>query len=335
MNIGIAKIGQKIYFNREDVALDRSNTNGNQGTYKMIKLLVDNNLEQNFYMLSESDLHTNIQNKPSNLHYYITIGAKLDFVFVFTGLGEYEKNNSMIEKLNKLYSDGTMFVFICEDPRCLESMNKDTRMTFVPRVIIGQTNETVIYKGKQRNMVYRPIEKAICYLSQNKIDWDKKETDLIAIANTSGDMYNRPEILHRLIGSEDVPVYGRLSEEEQKWFVNYKGEIKYNAMMFEMKRAWATIIIPIRKGWVTSKYVEALMNGVYPIFYKDYNTYLLGWEYLPVTIDNMDELGEAVRLIRANKTNVRKMVESWICTEIEPYISGKLLSKQIMEVIGL
>lgn len=333
MNIGIAKIGQKIYFDRSNEAVDRSNTNGNQGTYKLIMLLVENNIQHNFYMISDNDL-SSTTDKPINLHsnYF---GVKFDFIFILTGLGEYEKDESFISRLNTEYAKGVMFVFLCEDPRCLESMNDDERMNFVPRVIIGQRNEKVTYKGKQRTMIYKPIEKAICYDYNEEIDWNSKTTEVVAIANTSGDKYNRPEILHNLIGTEDIPVYGRLSEEEQKWFVNYCGEVKYDDMMSILDKSISTIIIPIREGWVTSKYVEALMHGVYPIFYKDYATELLKWDAYPVTVDDMDELGETLRLIRDNPLDAKDMVKRWRCTEIVPYTSGELLSRDIMEVIDL
>ena len=39
MNILLGKIGQKVIFNRSSKECDRSNTNGNVGTYLLFKLL--------------------------------------------------------------------------------------------------------------------------------------------------------------------------------------------------------------------------------------------------------------------------------------------------------
>jgi len=296
----------------------------------MITLLVDNNKDINFYILSDSDLSDTFT--VDNL--YIHNNEDLDIVYVVTGLGEYEKDEVLIDKLNTLYSNGVEFKFLNEDPRCLESMNNDERMKFIPSVIITQTNDVIKYKGYRVEMLYVPIEKAICYKYDMKEHVDKDKT-IIAIANTAGGRYNRIKILSRIIGNSIIPVYGRLSEEEQKMFCNYKGELKYDLMMKELQLAVSTIIIPIRRGWVTSKYVEALMYDVFPIFYKDYNVKLLDmYRYNPVIVENHDDFYDKLlsNITPIKKEALLERVKVWKDLEVKPFVSGKLLSEQILEV---
>ena len=329
MNIGLVKIGQKIYFNRDNKAVKRSNTNGNQGLYKMIMLLVENNKGDNFYMISDSDIQ---DFKPAdNIEQYRN--ENLDVVFVITGLGEYEKSISLISELNTLYFDGVKFIFLCEDPRCLESMEQDGRMNFIPSLIITQTVGMFKYKNKNIKMIYVPIEKAICY-KYKECNNVKKNKFVIAIANTSGDKYNRTQILSNLLDKKDIPVYGRLTSEEDMLFKDYRGELEYVEMMDVLRKSLCTIIIPIRKGWVTSKYMEALMNDVYPIFYVDYNISLLKMKDVCLVKDKVG-LQRFLMSIQnpGNNEYIKERIKEWKALEVTPFTSGKQLSKMIMEVI--
>lgn len=330
MNIGLVKIGQKIIFDRDSKDVKRSNTNGNQGLYKLIMLLVENRKDDTFFVISNSDLQKTKDGCMDNVYTYCPIDD-LDCVFVFTGLGEYEKDIHMLKRLNRLYKQGVKFIFICEDPRCLESMNYDVRMIFKPSLIIGQTNSVFGYKGSICNIVYVPIEKATCYKeSVNEVY--EKNTPIIAVANTSGEKYNRSKILKSLIGGNSIPVYGRLSGEERLYFDNYNGEVEYSKMMQIMRDAYSTIIIPIRKGWVTSKYVEALLNGVFPIFYKDYNTSLLHSDF--VVVDDSKSLKNAIdKVLSYSDVERYDIINNYIDVEIKPFLSGKLLCDMIMEKV--
>lgn len=334
MNILLGKIGQKIIFNRKSKECDRSNTNGNVGTYLLFELLIENNKEDTFFVASENDLGT-FEKLPyenvvdaSGMHWgELEYRADIDVMIVLTGLTQYEKNDRFINIINNL---SAKFMLLSDDPRCLDSVSEDERIRRKPDIVISQFDGEYNFKGTNYYVRYEPIERASCYkFVPSKKD---KDIDVVIVSNTSGEKYNRVKIVSELInGMTGLSIYGRLSAEERESLGegNCKGEVKYTEMQEILGRSYSTLVVPIKKGWVTSKYVESLMNGVLPIFYEDYNTALLEAEDLIVVRDNED-FAEAIENVRKDKERTRKLVDEWFKLMIEPYVSGKRLSNILM-----
>ena len=333
MNILLGKIGQKIIFNRNSRDCDRSNTNGNVGTYLLFKLLIENNKEDTFYVASENDLST-FSEKPfenvvdvSGFDWEYIEKLNIDVMFVLTGLTQYEKNDRFIGILNNL---SAKFILLSDDPRCLDSVSEDVRITRLPEVIISQFDGMYNFKGIDYHVKYEPIERASCYKSV--ISNGEKETDIVIVSNTSGKEYDRVKIVSEIIdGITGLDIFGRLSDDERRMLGedNCKGEIKYTEMQEVFRKAYSTLVVPIKKGWVTSKYVESLMNGVLPIFHEDYNTELLEMNNL-IVIHNKDEFVDALNIVKNDKQKVKELVDEMTKTLIEPYVSGTKLSNILM-----
>lgn len=338
MNILLGKIGQKIIFNRDSKECDRSNTNGNVGTYLLFELLIENNKDDTFFVASENDLST-FETLPyenvvdaSNMHWgELEHRENIDIMIVLTGLTQYEKNDRFINIINNL-SAGLML--LSDDPRCLDSVSEDERITRMPEIIISQFDGEYNFKGTDYYVRYEPIERASCYKFYRFVPHiENKDIDVVIVSNTSGDKYNRVKIVSELIdGMFGLSIYGRLSTEERGSLGedNCKGEVKYSEMQEILRRSYSTLAVPIRKGWVTSKYVEALMCGVLPIFYKDYNTALLEAEDLIVVSDNEEFADVVENVVRKDKERTRKLVNKWFKIMIEPYIDGVRLSYILM-----
>lgn len=337
MNVGLAKIGQKMFFNRSVKDVDRSNTNGNVGEYLLFKLLIDNNPDVTFYMLSANDLPSvNKMFIQSNLVDAQEFDDKkanevIDKMFILPGLDEYMNDQRMIDILNNSIRP---IYLLCDDPRCLDSINKSERFNFYPEKIVGQSIGTYSWKGKVYDMSYVPVELASCYMHDHSINTSLKTNEVIAVANTSGKEYNRLQILQDLLCGINIPVYGRLTQDESESFKgNHKGELKFSEIEKVMDESWSMVVIPIKKGWVTSKYVECLMHNVWPIFYKDYAIELLGWDDACV-INNHDELAETIKWLEnpANRNKKIKYILEWYSRFVEPYVDGKFVSEAIMNL---
>lgn len=333
MNILLGKIGQKIIFNRNSKDCDRSNTNGNVGTYLLFKLLIENNKEDTFYVASENDLNT-FSEKPfenvvdaSGFDWEFIEKLNIDVMFVLTGLTQFEKNNRFIGILNNL---SAKLILLSDDPRCLDSVSDDERITRRPEVIISQFDGMYNFKGFDYHVKYEPIERASCY--ESVIFNGEKETDVVIVSNTSGKEYDRVKIVSEIIdGMTGLDIYGRLSDDERRMLGedNCKGEIKYTEMQEVFRKAYSTLVVPIKKGWVTSKYVESLMNGVLPIFHEDYNTELLETNNL-IVVHNKDEFVDALDIVKHDKQKVKELVNEMTKVLIEPYVSGTKLSNILM-----
>lgn len=345
MKILLGKIGQKVIFDRSSKDCDRSNTNGNVGTYLLMKLLIENNKDDEFYVISKNDLSSLDEKFAANVFdasemtvdeiNAINPGA----MFILTGLMEYETDNRFIEIVNKAKGN---FILLSDDPRCLDSVNKDERICRFPDFLVSQFEGAYNFKGRYITAFYEPIERASCYGHiERERDAVCKEYDMIVVSNTSGDEYNRPKIVSQLLkGTSGIRVYGRLSEEEVRAMgdVKYIGEIKYNEMQSELRAAKSTLLVPIKKGWVTSKYVEAVMNGAIPIFYEDYNTKLIGydrWEgefrSLIVVSDDI-QLRYALNAVRESEDYVIKFVcDKMYDVIVSSYVDGKKLSDALMK----
>ena len=72
------------------------------------------------------------------------------------------------------------------------------------------------------------------------------------------------------------------------------------------------------------------MNGVIPIFYKDYNTELLEAEDLIVVHDSKEFSDVLENLVKRDKKKVEELAAKWYKALVEPYVSGKKLSNILM-----
>lgn len=332
IKIGVAKYGQKVIFNRDSIECKRSNTNGNVGLYKMLKLLFENNKDIAFYMLSANDTCDEFVNV-FNYDGRDTSELELDALFVVAGLGEYEKDEAFIERLNNLKAK--KFFIISEDPRCTYSMSRDSRLTRIPDMIISQTIGWHEFKGKQVRVVYEPIQTSICY--QEKLNDDFVFNDeLLLIANTAGENYNRPKIASELTKGIRFSAYGRLSDNDKELLghENCKGEVIYDEMEKIIRKSLFTLLIPVDRYWCTAKYLEALMNNCLPVFYDEYNTGLLHFLLLDkYIVKSNEELKKKIDWIVHNYDEVCEDINEMKKFLVEPYLSGEYLSDRLMSYV--
>lgn len=331
----LAKIGQRIIFDRESSACDRSNTNGNVGTYLLFKLLAETNPEDEFFIVSDSDKCFPAANMydASNLSEDELNRIGLDAIFVLTGLTEYEKDARLFDIINGVRAK---FVLMSDDPRCLISVEKDERLVRIPDKIISQFEGAYMFKGVPMVVEYVPLQTASCYgFNPSDEKCLTKKHPIVVVSNTSGKGYDRVKVLSELIKDVGgIRIYGRLSEEEREVLGKERcmGEVKYKEMQEILSESVATILVPIQKGWVTSKYIEALMNYTMPIFHTDYGTHLL-FPHLVTANDRLDLLC-LIETIKEDPKLCWEYSYFMMRVLVEPYVDGKRLSRKIIECAG-
>ena len=71
---------------------------------------------------------------------------------------------------------------------------------------------------------------------------------------------------------DDLSIYGKWDEKYTEKDFRFKGSIQLEKVQEIMEDTKYTFIIPIKEGWVTSKYIEMIYAGVIPFFHPSYDT---------------------------------------------------------------
>lgn len=336
MKVLIGKYGQKVIFDRMTDEVQRSNTNGNVYLYKLMKLLFDNNKDDTFFLISNnigSEIFDNVIDFSQNDVKSLNVLNDLDALIIIAGLGEYEKDERFIKIINEAKTK--KFILIAEDPRCIQSMNDDNRLTRVPDIILTQTKGCITFKHQVVDMVYEPIQTSACYEESFYYN-DRKAEGLLLVANTSGKEYDRHKIAGKILDDISCDVYGRLTEEDISFLKNgaYYGEVNFDEMIKVIRKAYYMLLIPIKNGWCTAKYLEAILNDTLPIFHKDYNVDLLGNNLLnKYVVESTEDLKFIIDYANKHKEVVENDMQEFRKTLVEPYMSGSVLSNRIMSYV--
>lgn len=74
-----------------------------------------------------------------------------------------------------------------------------------------------------------------------------------------------------LDGVKDVDVYGKWDDPATKGDPRFKGPLPFHQLHSMLPRVKYTYCIPIKKGWVTSKFWEMAHNGIIPFLHPTYD----------------------------------------------------------------
>lgn len=342
MRISIMKVGQDVIFDRSDSRVDRSNANGNVGLHKIVKMMNDILSESHeLFMLSGNDISRcndesiNIIDYKDNPEEAVKMS---DVIVVIAGLSTYEKNDRVLEVIS---SSCKPVVLLCEDPRCYRSMEEDGRFAdFNVKLLLWQTYSDSFqpWSGKFVRSKYFPLQVASAYEHDESSmpSFGDKDVDFIVSANTSlggGSKYDRVKILAGLLQDQcNISVYGRLSvaEKSMLWRQDCIGEVKYDEMQSAMRSASSMLLVPIEEAWVTSKYVECLMNNVLPIFYADYEVSLVT-DFPLVKVYGCRDLDCVLDVISKHERFAYEYASMLYDELVRPYVDGTLLMSMLVE----
>lgn len=341
----IGKVGQQVFFNRSSEEVKRSNTNGNVGLYKLMKLMFDNMRDVEFWLASQNDGVGQFANviDASSCDFLDIADIEFDAFILVAGIAEYEKDERFIKIVNDASNHCKKTVLISEDPRCTESISNSWAFhSFMPDVILDQHDGFTRFKDKIFNVTYSPIEMAACYEEKVRDPLDFSKEGVVVVANRTGSGYDRTsKIINALSGvSFPYELYGRLSQDEKERAagLNYLGEVAYDKIEEALDHALVTYCVPIERSWVTSKYVEALIHGVLPIFHTDYAVELLSADIeLFMFANTSSDLEDRYNEISSphNRIGVASLVRTLQKKLVEPYVDGKTLAEFIRLEAGL
>jgi hypothetical protein len=173
------------------------------------------------------------------------------------------------------------YVEIVNDPRYTMKQSRD--LFHLPSISLGQydfeytTNAIRSYEDQTRverkvKSIYAGMETAFCgdYEYSENVNTDRS-IDFAVVLNEGKP--SRYDLLKEWVLDhfEDVEVYGKWEHESAKTDQRFCGSKHINEIQEMMSNVKFTFIIPIAKGWTTSKYIEMIHAGVIPFLHPTYD----------------------------------------------------------------
>ena len=236
------------------------------------------------------------------------------------------------------------YVEIVNDPRYV--MNQARDIFHLPAVSLGQydweytANHIKSYEDQDRvetkvASTYAGMETAFCIgRKMPEIDKIPKSRHFAVVLN-EGDP-SRYDMLKEWVlgGLEDVEVYGRWSHKmaQPDMDTRFKGSIDLEEVQEIMRDTKYTLIIPIRDGWVTSKYIEMIHAGVIPFFHPSYDRQHhtgVPLAIRPKSPEDMFHIIERLESTPGAREELLRILQKRI---LKPeYYDGSFIAKRILE----
>ena len=173
------------------------------------------------------------------------------------------------------------YVEIVNDPRYV--MNQSRDIFHLPTVSLGQydyeyeVSSIRNYEDQNRyerkvSSTYAGMETCFCvnYEHSEQFNLNRKVPFMVILNEAKPSRYN---LLKEWVldDHDDVEIYGKWDHPNTKTDTRFKGSIHLDDVMAKMNNVKFTFIIPIAKGWVTSKYIEMVHAGVIPFLHPTYD----------------------------------------------------------------
>jgi len=181
----------------------------------------------------------------------------------------------IIEWIN---SEKVPFIEIVNDPRYTLAQSRDIIENPVKTLsqFTGTYEKKTIrsYEDQTRenhtiNTKYAEMEKIFLYDRKFPINIDKN-TNFVMILN-EGHPSRFQQVKEWILDNiEHANIYGKWEHPLSLPYNNFKGTIQIEHAQRLLTSVKYTFIIPILKGWATSKYIEMIQAGVIPFFHPDY-----------------------------------------------------------------
>lgn len=253
---------------------------------------------------------------------------------------------------NRLSNDKNIpIIEIINDPRYTLSQPRD--IVFTPDLALSQynysyTNYTIADYENQLPRIanevkvkYAGMEKAFLVGRDYPANYSNNRTRKFTVILNEGKP-SRYNLLKEWILDNDelqdgLEIYGKWDEKYTESDYRFKGSIHIDEVQNIMKDTRYTFIIPIKDGWVTSKYIEMIYAGVIPFFHPSYDKqrHLRIPEILRV--NSKEELQNMIEVFE-NDEEMRKV----LVKELQRYLikpedlTGETLSTTIMSgIVGL
>jgi len=330
------KIGKAIKFDSKKWGA----TGGDNEAPSLILKLAEQNPNDTFILISSNDFDKVQFNKPSN---------------IINGLKSLGPLKNMHDSFftDTLKDKDIAGAIIVLGPTCRKNLEYWPRLGFAKSYCapiihylnnsnvkwIGVCNDPRYYLKDVRDLTNKPLK----YLSQYNESFVKKvfsklppdnDNDLIDMTINSeySGKSRYPELKKYVLNFfDDVNIYGEWYSEETKNDLRFKGPKPFTEIVDITKKSKFSFIIPISPGWVTSKYIELINNGIIPFFHPDYDSQ----KNLDIPdflrIESPNQLKERIDIIKSDNDFYVKLItelQNKFITEND--INGKTISDTIM-----
>lgn len=276
-----------------------------------------------------------------------------DFSYSRTKLKDGVKIHSKTINICKLYvapiyyylnNSNIKWVLIANDPRYIKQGND---LLNLPKKILSQYDEDVMMQNfdniedqnYQKTKIYASYSEVEKIFSIDKVintNFNRNKKFMIVLNEGNNGVKSRFAELKKYVLNyfPDVEIYGKWSESIVKHDDRFKGALKFNDMQRKLKDVKYTFIIPIKPGWVTSKYIEMISNGIIPFFHPDYDSQLHINVPDFIRIKSTHELIEKINFLENNNDEYLKIIKECQSIISEDDISGRNLSNIILNSLS-
>ena len=237
------------------------------------------------------------------------------------------------------------YIEIVNDPRYV--MNQARDIFHLPEMSLGQydyeyiSNKINSYEDQTRTptpvkSVYAGMETAFCLDYEHSTDINRnRNTDFMIVLNEGKP--SRYKLLKEWIldHNKDVDIYGKWADEIMEGDTRFKGSLKIDALQDKLQDVEFTFIIPIKKGWVTSKYIEMIHAGVIPFLHPTYDEQK--HTAIPdfLRVKSPEQLAERIQMLKDDPAKYNHLLELLQKTILKPeYYDGTFLNNKIMTSIN-
>jgi len=232
------------------------------------------------------------------------------------------------------------WIMIANDPRYIGQGND---LMNQPVLILSQYDEKILmqtfdnwqdqnYVKNEIPSLYAEMEKI--FLIGKKIPENMhKTTNFMMVLNegNNGVKSRYPMLKEYVLDSmDDVKIYGKWAEETVGDDPRFKGPKKFEELQEELPHVKYTLIIPIKPGWVTAKWVEMIANGIIPFFHPTYDEQKHCNVPDYIRLNNPSELGEKIAELNSNPELYNKILSECLACITEKDIDGTNLSNIIL-----
>lgn len=237
-----------------------------------------------------------------------------------------------------------MYVEIVNDPRYTMRQSRD--LFHLPTLSLGQydyeysTNAISSYEDQTRierkvKSVYAGMETAFCndYEFSEETNLDRT-TDFMVVLNEGKP--SRYDLLKEWVLDhfEDVEVYGKWEHDAVKEDRRFRGSKHIEEIQSMMSNVKFTFIIPIAKGWTTSKYIEMIHAGVIPFLHPSYDEQ----RHLPIPEffrpKTPEEFRKSMSILLADPSAYEKALLALRKAVLKPeYYDGTFINDKIMKAV--
>jgi len=163
---------------------------------------------------------------------------------------------------------------------------------------------------------------------------DDRHVDFTVVLN-EGRPSRYPQLRQWVLDNfKTVDVYGKWVDPATDGDTRFVGSLHIDELQNRLRSTKCTFIIPIAKGWVTSKYIEMIHAGVIPFFHPQYDTqrHIDVPDYLrPTTIQELVERVGEVSRSRRLRLALLERLQNLLRPE---YYDGSYVADAIVEALG-